>query len=123
MLLCRWSKQPMFDHPLIQRYAFEDIPLNRDINLMDEKWMAEFEAALIKSFDEQAETAYSVGFYSPAAARAIGPDSAELTWYPNTFDRFHQMRISLPRSAFVTCIGSWQYDYKPLIFVTGGPDR
>lgn len=109
----------MFDHPLIQSYAFEDIPLNRDINLMDEKWMAEFEAALIKSFDEPAATAYQVGFYSPAAARAISPDSAELTWYPNIFDRFHQMRITLPRSAFVTCIGSWQYDYKPLIFVTG----
>jgi hypothetical protein len=29
------------------------------------------------------------------------------------------MRVLLPRSAFVSCVGSWQYDYKPVIFVRG----
>ncbi|WP_156964571.1 hypothetical protein [Methylocapsa aurea] len=109
----------MFDHPLIQIYAFEDTPLDRDLKLIDEKWMVEFEAALIKSVDESGESAYSVGYYSPAAASAIDSESMELAWYPNTHDRFHQVRISLPRSAFVTCVGSWQYDYDPLIFVRG----
>ena len=109
----------MFDHPLIQVHAFEDIPLNQDLSLMDEKWMVEFEAALLKSVAGGGETAYSVGYYSYAAARAIGPDSMELSWYPNIHDRFHQVRITLPRSAFITCVESWQYDYKPLIFVRG----
>jgi len=109
----------MFDHPKIQTYAFEDIPLDQDLNMMDEKWMAESEIALIESVEERGDTAYAVGYYSPASAQAIGPDSAELIWYPNIHDRFHQVRIILPRSAFVRCVGSWEYDYKPLIFVRG----
>ena len=47
----------MFDHPLIQVHAFEDIPLNQDLSLMDEKWMVEFEAALLKSVAGGGETA------------------------------------------------------------------
>jgi hypothetical protein len=109
----------MFDHPKIQVYLFDEVPLNEDLDLMDEKWMAEYEKALVKSVDETGESAYSVGYYSAAVARAIGPDSIELSWYPNTYDRFHQMRILLPRSAFITCAGSWQYDYKPVMFVRG----
>jgi hypothetical protein len=109
----------MFDHPKIQVYQFEEIPLDGDLNLMDEKWMAEYAKALVKSVDGASESAYTVGYYSAASARAVDPDSIELSWYPNTYDRFHQMRIRLPRSAFVTCVGSWQYDYNPVIFVRG----
>ena len=109
----------MFKHPKIQVYLFEEIPLNEDLNLMDEKWLPEYEKALIKSIDGAGDSAYTIGYYSDAAARARGPESIELSWYPNTYDRFHQMRILLPRSAFITCVGSWQYDYKPVIFVRG----
>jgi len=109
----------VFDHPNIQTYRFEDIPLDRDLRLMDAKWLPEFEAALVASVSETGDSAYAVGYYSPAAARAIGTDSIELSWYPNTFDRFHEVRITLPRSAFVTCVASWQYDYDPVIFVKG----
>jgi len=109
----------VFDHPNIQTYRFEDIPLDRDLRLMDVKWLPEFEAALVASVSETGDSAYAVGYYSPAAARAIGTDSIELSWYPNTFDRFHEVRITLPRSVFVTCVASWQYDYDPVIFVEG----
>jgi hypothetical protein len=109
----------MFDHPKIQVYRFEEVPLNEDLNLMDEKWMAEYDKALANSMNEAGESAYSVGYYSAAAVRSIGPDSIQLSWYPNTRDRFHQMRILLPRSAFIRCVGSWQQDYDPVIFVRG----
>lgn len=109
----------MFDHPKIQVYRFEEVPLNEDLSLMDEKWMAEYEAALVKSVREVGESAHTVGYYSAAAARAIDPDSIELSWYPNTHDRFHHVRITLPRSAFITCVESWHYDYDPVIFVRG----
>lgn len=108
----------LFDHPLIDHYEFEQVPLDQDISLMDEKWMVEFEAALVASFDSQ-ETAYSVGYYSAVAARKTSSAAIELSWYPNTYDRFHQIEITLPRSAFVSCIGCWRYDYKPIIFVRG----
>lgn len=110
----------MFDHAHIQIYAFESIPLDRDIYLMDEEWMAEFAIAMTRSIEADGESAYSVGYYSYAAARAIGSESVELSWYPNVYDRFHQVRITLPRSAFITCVGSWQHDYKPIVFVRRG---
>lgn len=109
----------MFEHPKIQVYSFEEVPLNRDLNLMDEKWLMEYESALVASVAEIGESAHAVGYYSPVAARTVGPDSIDLSWYPNTHDRFHQMRILLPRSAFITCVGSWEYDYDPVIFVRG----
>jgi len=109
----------VFDHPNIQTYRFEDIPLDRDLSLMDVKWITEYEAALVASVSETGDSAYTVGCYSHAAARAIGTDFIELSWYPNTHDRFHEVRITLPRSAFLTCVASWQYDYDPVIFVDG----
>jgi hypothetical protein len=109
----------MFDHSMIQTYLFEEVPLNQDLHLMDEKWISDYDKALVKSIDGAGESAYRVGYYSAAAARAIRPDSMELSWYPNTHDRFHEIRILLPRSAFIKCVGSRQYEYKPLIFVQG----
>ena len=107
----------MFEHPQIQTYAFDDIPLDRDISLMDERWMVEFEAALIKSIEGSGETAYSVGQHAFASARAVNKESIELSWYPGNMVRFHEMRITLPAAEFVLCVASWQLDYKPIIFV------
>src|SRR5689334_12326266 len=106
----------LFEHPDIQHYEFENVPLDRDIYLMDEKWLVEFEAAMIRSFSTSG-TAYSVGYYSYAAARKAGPGTLEMTWYPNVYDRFHSVEIFLPQAAFVLCVGSWQHDYKPIVFV------
>ncbi|HBK07287.1 MAG TPA: hypothetical protein DDZ81_15785 [Acetobacteraceae bacterium] len=107
----------MFDHPMIQVCAFDDVPLDRDISLMDECWMAEFETALVMSVEERGKSAYLVGRYAGAAARTIGREMMELSWYPNVHDRFHEVHITLPRNEFVTCVASWQYDYKPIVFV------
>ena len=109
----------MFDHPDIQIYPFEQIPLGQDIFLMEERWMAPFAAALIKSIEGNGDSAYTVGYYSAVSARSIGPNSIEMSWYPNTYDRFHEVRITFPRSAFIACVASWQYDYKPVVFVHG----
>ncbi len=35
----------MFDHDLIEKHSFENIPLDRDLYLMDEKWMLEYEGS------------------------------------------------------------------------------
>lgn len=109
----------MFDHPSIQIYTFEDIPLDRNLFLMDEKWMIEFESALVKSVDGCGETAYLTGAYAPAAAKAISSNLIEIIWYPSALTRFHPVRVTLPRSEFITCVASWQNDYKPVIFVRG----
>ncbi|MFP3435956.1 hypothetical protein SB781_40025, partial [Paraburkholderia sp. SIMBA_061] len=57
------------------------------------------------------------GFVSHAAARSVDHEWIELSWYPNTFDRFHEVSVFLPKSAFVACVDIWKYDEKPTIFV------
>jgi hypothetical protein len=59
----------------------------------------------------------AIGYISCAAARRVGDHAIELSWYPNVFTRFHEMRVSLPQDQFICCVGSWQCDEKPHIFV------
>lgn len=40
-----------------------------------------------------------------------------LSWYPNIYDRFHEVRVRLPRSAFLEGVDCWQLDEKPSLFV------
>ncbi|MGQ0697476.1 MAG: hypothetical protein ACT4PZ_04460 [Panacagrimonas sp.] len=107
----------MFEHPHFDRYAFEDVPLNRDIYLCDEGDLAAYEAMMLGIFNRS-------GAYDPpgpvagAAARHITDNSIELSWYPDVFKRFHEVLISLPKSEFRTAVGSWQWDEKPHIFVS-----
>lgn len=105
----------MFEHELIDKYAITDVPLDCDIYLMDERWLADYERALLDGLGG-ADWTYP-GFITFAAARTASPDGIELSWYPNTHDRFHEVRIFLPSSAFILCVGCWQYDEKPRIFV------
>ena len=105
----------MFKHHHFDTYSFEDIPLNRDIFLMDEKYMGEYEEMFLKFFGgEPFENIGEVGFF---AARAVNKNSVEMSWYPNIFTRFHEVAVSLPRSEFLCCVGSWHCDEKPRIFV------
>ncbi len=84
---------------------------------MDEKWMQAYEADLLGTFAGE-EYKY-VGYISYAAARSIKSDAIELSWYPNIHDRFHEMKVTLPRSQFITCTEVRQYDEKPRVFVRG----
>jgi hypothetical protein len=105
----------MFEHDLFEEHPFENIPLDRDIFLMDEKWLQDYEKSLLISIS--GGEGENVGYVSYVAARAINQDVIELSWYPNINDRFHEMRVTLPRSDFVFCVECWQYSEKPRIFV------
>ena len=107
----------MFDHPEIQIYKFEDIPLNQDIFLMDEKWIREYEQALVTKVEGGPNA--DVGYVSYAAARQIDTDSIQLSWFPNIYDRFHEVKVTLPRDQFVVCVDCYNYDGCPRLFVSG----
>ena len=109
----------MFDDERFDKYAFEDVPLNRDIYLMDEKWMAEYERYMLSMFAGNGASAEPPGFISYAAARRIHASGIEFSWYPKIFTRLHEVTTWLPCEAFLGCVGSWQYDGKPHIFVKG----
>jgi hypothetical protein len=106
-----------FSHPEFHTFAFESIPLNREVYLMDEKWLGEYEAATIAMFDDSRYR--PVGYISYASTRQREPDSIVLSWFPNIHDRFHEVVIRLPLEAFVTCVTTPGWADRPHIFVKG----
>lgn len=106
----------MFDHDWIEKFAFEEIPLDRDIYLMEEKWLPEYEAAIMAFLREETKV-FNVGEVAFAAAHGLRGDVMQMSWYPNVFDRFHQVRIRLPRDAFIAAVSCWRIDEKPHVFV------
>lgn len=109
----------MFEHTLFDRYPLQDVPCDRDLYLMDEEWLEEYEASMLRVFNGNSFED-PVGYISYAAARHADEYGLDLSWYPNIHDRFHEVRIRLPKSQFITCVGCWQYDEKPHIFVKNG---
>ncbi|PKH86913.1 hypothetical protein [Colwellia sp. Bg11-28] len=108
-------KDEKFDH-----YLFEDIPLDRDIYLMDEKFLGEYNEMMSKFLDDPKNNEYSsVGYISNIAARKVLENSLEISWFANIAQRFHEISIILPKEHFVYCVGCWQYDEKPIVFVNG----
>lgn len=105
----------MFDDPKFDKYEYRDIPLNRDCYLVEEKYAADYESMYLGVF--QGKDWEPIGYVSFIAVRAVNEKSIELSWYPNTYDRFHEMCIFLPKSKYKQCIGCWQWDWKPTIFV------
>lgn len=107
----------MFEDDDIDKYIVEDIPLDRDCLLMSEIYMGEFDEVLGKMLRGEVCNPYEVGYVSPVAVRTINNNSLNLSWYPNTFTRFHEVSISLPRDVVKVCVECGQYDIKPYIFV------
>jgi len=108
---------PPFEHPDFDCYDFENVLLDRDIYLMDEKWMTPYAAMMNAMWAGGGYKA--VGYVSYAAARSLSATGIELSWYANVTDRFHELRVFLPRDQYVRCVGSWQFDEKPRAFVRG----
>ena len=100
---------------MFDTYSFEQIPLNHDIFVVDEISIREYENSML-SFFNGAEYE-SIGSVSYVAARAVNPNSVELSWFANVHDRFHEVSVMLPRDQFVACVGSRQCDEKTRIFV------
>ena len=90
---------------------------------MDEVWLDDWEAEYIKlaesegDDDDEGGDPYSVGYISRASASAVTDAGVELCWYPNTNDRFHEVKTVIPRDAIVTVVEAWNYDKRPTIFV------
>ena len=100
----------MFENRDIDKYLFEEVPLDRDCFLMSELYMKEYGEALKKMLHGEDCNPYEVGYVSPVAIRKIYDTSLELSWYANTHTRFHEVSITLPRDKFKICVGCWQYD-------------
>ena len=100
-----------FDH-----YDFESTPLEQDMYVVDEKYAPEWERMHLSLFDGGSYE--PVGYVSYIAVRSILPNALQVSWYPNIHDRFHEVRVSIPRSAFRQCVGCSRWDWKPTVFVS-----
>lgn len=107
----------MFEDSDIDKYAFDEIPLDIHCILMSEIYMGEFDEALMKMLKREECNPYEVGYVSSVVLRKINENSLDISWYPNTHTRFHEVSISLPRDKVKICVGCGQYDIKPYIFV------
>lgn len=110
------SKQ-LFEHESIDKYSFDEIPLNQDCMLMSEQYMEEFSAALIEMLRGGEVNPYEVGYVGYVSARKINANSIDMSWYPNVNTRFHEVSISIPKDKIKTCVDCWQYDIRPYIFI------
>jgi hypothetical protein len=104
-----------FSHPKFQCAAFEDVPTGTDLFIVDERWLAEWEAAYIDVFE--GKDWRNVGYVTRAIVRHVTHDAMEVSWYPNLYDRFHEVRVMVPRDAFVACVDVCDYDEKTHVFV------
>jgi hypothetical protein len=107
----------LFEDSDIDKYLYEEIPLDRDCVLMSEIYIKEFDEALGKMLRREECNPYEVGYVSLVVVRKINDTSLELSWYPNTFTRFHEVSITLPKDMIKVCVGCCQYGIKPYIFV------
>jgi hypothetical protein len=106
-----------FDHPCFQKFSIDRIPLERDLYLMGADWMSPWEAEYIKLAETGSGDPYNIGYIAPASAHSITSAGVDLSWYPNVNDRFHEVKIMLPREAFVVAVEAWNYDKRTTIFV------
>lgn len=84
---------------------------------MSDKHIYDFDKALSNLVKGENNNIYEIGCVSPVAVRNINENILELSWYPNTYTRFHEVSITLPKDKVRVCVGCWQYDINPYIFV------
>lgn len=109
-----------FTHRCFQTYDMEKIPVHDDLFLMDVVWLQEWEKEWIAVSEGNGGDPYTVGFISRASAASVRESGIELCWYPNTHDRFHEVKILLPRDAFIAAVTAWEYERRLTIFVKSG---
>ena len=105
----------MFEHPQFDIYSIDDIPTETDLYLRSEEDMAAYEKSMLVLFAEKRwESESRVCF---VAVQKINTASLELLWFTNIYDRYHRLSITLPRDKIRCCVGSFNWDEDPTIFV------
>jgi hypothetical protein len=105
----------MFENPIFEKYSTGEIPMDTDLYLRDEVFIDEYESSILKV--ENGGKWSPVGYVSYIAARKTNAYTIELSWFPNIFDRYHELTIILPLDQIVACVGCYNQDKTPSIFI------
>jgi hypothetical protein len=106
----------MFEHPDFVVHGLNEIPLGVECYLMDEVYLGVYEKFMLEVMSGGAYD-HPPGYISHAVVREMGDTALQLSWYPNIYDRFHEVRVALPKSEILTCVESWRWSERPHIFV------
>lgn len=109
----------MFEHPDYDHLTPDTLPLDFDIKLCDERFMAEYDRLFVE-FRKNGGTWSHVEYVVPVAARKVTQTSIELTWFVDISRRYHAVEVTLPRDHVVRCVSVEKYDEKPVVFVKAG---
>ncbi|WP_291354374.1 hypothetical protein [Acinetobacter sp. UBA3106] len=109
--------EALFKDDEIDKYPFEEIPLDTDCILMSEMYMEDFDKELQKMLQGKDSNPYKIGYGARVAFRKINSSSINLSWYANTHTRFHEVSVTLSKEKIKKCVGCWRYDIKPYVFV------
>jgi hypothetical protein len=100
-----------FNHPEIEVYTFDDLPIDQQMWLVDEKWIPDYDKEL-RSLDD----VYSVASATRVIVETRTAASMEATLYFVQL-RHHRVKVTLPRSEFVIAAGRSSHGVKPFLFV------
>ena len=108
----------LFPSESFQIFKLDELPLRRDTWIMDEADLPEWRSVWLESM-EGSETAspYEVGRITRIHVAEITDAGAEISWYANTHDRFHEVKCVLPKEAFVTAACAYRYERRVSVFV------
>jgi len=106
--------EDIFRDDIFEIYKFENIPLERDLFMVDSKLMEKWARSVVKSTGEESEV-----LVGSVSAEKIHANSVELRLFVNVFSRYHAVSMHLPRDKFVACVGAIMADEVTHLFVDG----
>jgi hypothetical protein len=107
-----------FPSDSFDKFSLDELPLHSDIFVMDETYIEEWGSVWLKSVGgDKRVSPYEVGYITAVRISEVTPAGAEISWFANRLDRFHEMKTFLPRAAFVTAACAYEYEMRVSVFV------
>jgi hypothetical protein len=104
----------IFDNPDFEHYT-PDALRNYELLLQDEFFIEEYKSSITNQNNGGKWKPF--GYVSFVAVKRVTAKIVELSFFPITSDRLHELTIVLPRDQIVTCVRAWQWDDRPTLFV------
>jgi hypothetical protein len=105
----------MFDHPNFETHTLDTLQKNQELLLQDEIYIEEYKKSVADQ-DNGGEWK-PVGYVCFVAVKRVTPEIIELSFFPITSDRRHEVSIVLPRNQIIFCVRAWHWDERPTLFV------